>query len=218
MPYIERTDESETCLTEDIKDLLRRSSISQLLSMFLNILLGVPASSTSVKVNGADCLESLSLPEVSAEPEEQDDWEGEVCLKETFGGVNTSSEGPDGNVELGNQDEDNHANTDPRTNNTESSLEGDFINRVTLVGPCLTETDMSSADGTPSEEGSQSIGRARVSKLSIYKCDSRGAAYPDKARSQSKITGPEEAKLTYPKRPNPMVNKVATRGLPALSM
>jgi hypothetical protein len=58
-----------------------------------------------------------------------------------------------GRAYLGNEDDDDDGETEPRTGDTTSSLEWDLVKSVAVVSPRLTETDVGQADGSPGEEG-----------------------------------------------------------------
>lgn len=129
----------------------------------------VDRPAAGVHVDLTELEEARPLPEVSAHPEEQDDWKGQVHLEETFGIVGwlaiETSNGPDSNVklldgqhgakikrrtqpttDLSNENQDDHDNTGPRAPDTESRLEWDLVESATVVFPGSAEADMGHTD------------------------------------------------------------------------
>jgi hypothetical protein len=60
----------------------------------------VKLSPAGVEINLVDAEPSLPLPDVSADPEETDNEEGEVTVEEFVGGSDLLAKGRDGDVEL----------------------------------------------------------------------------------------------------------------------
>ena len=89
----------------------------------------------------------LLLPEVSADVEEYDDEGGEVGVEEVVRGHRS-----DGDVELGDEHEDDEDESDPRAVHTKDSLEGELVSGVAVILPGGAEADVGEADGAPGEE------------------------------------------------------------------
>lgn len=63
-----------------------------------------------------------------------------------------AANGPDGDVELGDEHEDDEDDAEPGTVDSTECLEGKFLDRVTLDGPCPAEANVAQAYGQPCEE------------------------------------------------------------------
>ena len=83
-----------------------------------------------------------------ADEEDNNYRRSEVVLEERL-----STLGGNGDIELGNQTQAADEYTDPATNDTEGSNEGEFFDIVTVVFPCRAETDVGKADTSPDKQG-----------------------------------------------------------------
>lgn len=119
--------------------------------------LPVKLTSSRVNVNLVKFEPSLTLPGVTDNPEDENDWNGEPSVEELLsrGELRTLPWWGNGVEESGNQDEEAQSETDPRSSNTADSLEWNFIKSAPVVSPGGTESDVSKNDGSPSEEGSE---------------------------------------------------------------
>jgi len=115
---------------------------------------------------------TLALPGVTTDPEEENDEEGKIAIKELLGstggafGTNrrdssvelqrsvTRSGSHDSETYLSDQDNGDKGKTHIRAVHTANSFEGDFIEGVSVVEPSPAETNMGKANGAPSEKGS----------------------------------------------------------------
>ena len=82
----------------------------------------------------------------------------ETLTEEVLGSIPrtiSSANGPDGDVELSDEDKHDEDNTEPRSINTTKSLERQLIGRVALDSPSSSESDVAKADGEPGEEGGE---------------------------------------------------------------
>ena len=125
-------------------------------TLLLNLAMRLPVNLTAASVN-IDLIEGQegrALPDVTNNPEEDDDGEGKAGLEETLGvvGLATVQRGEDGHVHLGNEYQYGHTETNPGSSNTESSLERDLVKSVALSLPGSAETDVGKADRAPSEK------------------------------------------------------------------
>lgn len=106
-------------------------------------LVPVVLTETGVKVDLVNAQPTLTLPEVTAGPEEKDDGKGEAGLEEVLGGTGTRlARGSDGNEDLGSKNDTAHGETSPGTTNTEGGLEGDAVHGAALGVPGLTEANV----------------------------------------------------------------------------
>lgn len=72
---------------------------SHLLALFVDVV-PVKLTAPSVNINVFGSEPGLTLPEVTAKPEEQDDGEGEIRLEEAFGSSDALADRRDCSVEL----------------------------------------------------------------------------------------------------------------------
>lgn len=99
-----------------------------------------------------------ALPDESDDPEADDDGGCKVGDEESLGccpALGLLSKGPDGNVELSDEDEDDEEGTEHGTVNATGGAEGELLSGVSLGLPCLTETNVGDANGEPGEEGGE---------------------------------------------------------------
>lgn len=133
----------------------------------------VKLTTASVDIHLSSAEPTLTLPEVTGNPEGADDKDGKVSLEKVARGTSLLTgrqvEGRDSSVELvsilvfclsrkfralsylSSQNHDDDADTDPRADDTTSSLEGDLVESVSVVCPGLAETNVGQADGAPGE-------------------------------------------------------------------
>ena len=101
-------------------------------------------TTAGIEVDVGDADESLSLPDVADDPEEEDDREGEVGLEEALGIVQVACEWrSNGHEELRSQCDENEEETDPGSGDTEDGVERDVVEGAALVLPCGSESDVS---------------------------------------------------------------------------
>lgn len=99
--------------------------------------------STRIHINLLELQPTLSLPEIPAGPKEQHDREGEIGFEESGGVVELRCTGrSDRNVELCRQSDDDEDDAHPGACNAEYVLEGNLIDGVALMFPCLSESDV----------------------------------------------------------------------------
>jgi hypothetical protein len=116
----------------------------------------VDHAATSVDIDLVEPEESRTLPDVATDPEENNNREGKAADEETLNSARPRlTRGVDARVDLGNEDQNRHDQTNPRTSNTERSLERDLIKSVALTLPGHTETNVAGADRSPGEESSK---------------------------------------------------------------
>jgi hypothetical protein len=99
-----------------------------------------------------------SLPNVTCDPEGDDDRSGNVREEERLDSVSGSKrwvfgilDGEETNVELSDENDTDQDETDVRTNDTTDSSVREFLDRVTLNLPCSSESDVSEENSGPSE-------------------------------------------------------------------
>lgn len=73
------------------------------------------------------------------------------CIPSTL----SSANGPDGDVELNDEDKDDENNTEPRPIDATQSPERQLVGGVALDLPSSSESDVAKADGKPSEQGGE---------------------------------------------------------------
>ena len=78
-------------------------------------------------------------------------WLTEEALG-SLAGVGNASKGPETDVELGDQDEDDEPRSDVTSVDTSDGGEGELLDRVTLDLPRSSESDVGDADGQPGEQ------------------------------------------------------------------
>lgn len=69
--------------------------------------------------------------------------------------VGHTTDGPQCDVELSDEDQGDEDDTEPRAINTAHSLERQFVNGVSLDGPSTTEANVAKADRQPGEESGE---------------------------------------------------------------
>ena len=65
---------------------------------------------------------------------------------------------------LCNEDDNNQAKADPRASDTKNGSEWNLVQSVTMVLPCIPETNVGEANATPGEQGSQAGKRLKPVK------------------------------------------------------
>lgn len=100
-----------------------------------------------------------SLPKVSNDIAGNDDWKGEIDFEEIAGDfiriIAHAPNGPNGNIRLGEENEEDENETDPASPYTKHGSEWQFLDAVTLDGPRTAETNVAEHDGTPGEESGE---------------------------------------------------------------
>ena len=153
-------------------------------------LFPVDRAAARVEVNLGELLHTVTLPQVSTRPEEQDNRQSKVGLEKSLCIVHTTSGRCDGREELRNQRNADKCKTNPRASHTEDVLEWNFIESAAVCFPsgpeanvCLFEVSVILA---ADHEALTTQIEPQVNK----------AARPDKARSQLKTILPVDARTT----------------------
>lgn len=127
-----------------------------LLALFFNKRFEVELANTGMKIHVVGTYNRGAVPKLVRNVKGQCDREGKIDLKEVlqafFGRHGCVAERHNGNVELGNENDDIEREADPRTDDTRLRSEGQLIERMTLKLPTFTEADMGKADGRPCED------------------------------------------------------------------
>ena len=141
-------------LKEVVHETLPGRTIGKLRTISID---GVPImlTTTSIQVNLTDLSPTLSLPDISDNVEQNHNRHSQVGLEEALSGTERSIDVSHSSIELCNKNDDNEGKSEPRSPNAKDVLEGNFIESVAVVLPGLSEADMTKANGTPSEQGSQ---------------------------------------------------------------
>lgn len=107
-----------------------------------------------------------------------------------------STEGPDGDVELSDQDQDDEDETSPGSVDTEHGSEGKLPNIVTLSLPCSSESNVAQTNTAPGEQGRET-GKSQepVEDVTAARAD---VDVGDRAKDQDGDNGPQ--------RPTRLVN------------
>lgn len=175
-PRISTLNKHTTCVARHLEDAgeetLPRGPLLHLLALAVDEV-PVEFATAGVNIHLGSPEPSSALPEVTTDPESNNDEQSEVGLEEVLGCADALADGRDSGVKLVNvsvwkhiimkcdrtylshQDDDDDTKTNPGSDKATGSLEWDLINGVTVVSPGLTEADMSQANGTPSEQGSK---------------------------------------------------------------
>lgn len=110
-------------------------------------LVPVMLTETGVKVDLINCEPLRTLPEVTNDPEDEDDGNGEAGHEEVLGiAVAWLVWRADGDEELAAQNGEAESKTQPRAPNATSSLEGNLVEASALFLPSSAETDVSLRD------------------------------------------------------------------------
>lgn len=100
-------------------------------------------TTAGVEIDLVDSDEALALPDVTNDPEEEDDGQSEIGFEEALSVVQIAGERrSNGHEELRCQCNEDEEETDPRAGDAEESFEGNIIERTSLVFPCLSEADV----------------------------------------------------------------------------
>lgn len=145
-----RSKHGKASLEEEVPDADVDRTVAKASTLGVKFFCGIPDLAARDEVNLVGALELLALPEVAGGVHYDDHGEGEVRLEEV-GSVGLAIDGAHGDVELGDEDQDNENECDPGAESTHSSLEGDFIDVMALDLPSATEADVGHADRAPSE-------------------------------------------------------------------
>jgi hypothetical protein len=166
--------------------LLVPTPVRHLFSFLLKNRLEIEFTTSAHKVNITRPDKFRSLEDFPEEVESNDNRCGKICLKEVIR-VRFSPDGIQGNVKLCNQTQNVENQSDPRTPNSKSSLEGKFIEGMALDAPSSAELNMGEANGTPVDQPSDG-------KYENY-YHVKKELKPDNARSQLKTVAPTGAIL-----------------------
>ena len=109
-------------------------------------------AAASVDIDLISTEPTSALPDEATDPEDDDDGESEISLEETLGIVEAATDGADGSVQRGDEDEDVEAETEVRAPDTTDGAEWDLVEGVALASPRGAEADVSETDGAPGEE------------------------------------------------------------------
>ena len=162
---------------------------------------------THVEVDVHRLVRESALPDVGTDPESEEDGRGEVRLEEALGGEGgvgiASSDGPDGDVELGDEDEGDEADSEPGADNATEGLEGKLLERMALANPGGPETD--AARRRVSGNRCVAVARGtywqRQMAAQVKRVES-----PERARSQSKMAPPWGRTLKLQKKQSSVAN------------
>lgn len=155
-------------------------------SNFLPVVL----AETSVQINLVKLEPAGVLPEVATNPEEKDDGNGKHGLEEVLSSTGTALPGrSDGSEGLGSENDEAEEETHPRAPNSTGSLEGNVVQGATLKLPGGSEANVGLK--CVRERKRQ---RRRLEHTKQMEPQVKRAARPERARSQSKTTPPEEAR------------------------
>ena len=107
-------------------------------------LIPVMLTETSVKIDLVNGEPLRSLPEVTDDPEDENDRDGKAGHEEVLGVTVTVLEGrADGDVELGSENDEAEEETQQGSGDTTGGAEGDLLESTALTLPGRAETDMS---------------------------------------------------------------------------
>lgn len=107
-------------------------------------LIPVMLTETSVKIDLVDGEPLRSLPEVTDDPEDENDGDGETSHEEVVGITVTFLGGrADGDIELAAENDEAEGETQPGSGDTTGGAEGDLLESTALTLPGRAETDMS---------------------------------------------------------------------------
>lgn len=113
------------------------------------------SSSIDIDIGKLDTDAPLSVVDLVSNEESDDNWRSEVRLEEGLS-IGLSSNRPQSYVELGDEAEDVEAETQPRSDCSEHGSEWQVVGGATSSLPRRSETDVSEADTSPSEEVGES--------------------------------------------------------------
>lgn len=114
-----------------------------------------PDLAARVKVDLVHTLGRGALPPVADDVEADHDGQGQVREEEVLSGLASTlvaANGPDSDVELGDENKDDEEGTEARAVDTAEGTEGKLLDRVTLGLPGLTETNVCNTDREPGEQ------------------------------------------------------------------
>jgi len=120
----------------------------------VQLILEIQLAASSIDVDGVelDIQAPVAHNELVAKVEEEHNGRSKVVLEEGFG-VGRCSDGPERNVEGGDQAENVKTEADITAPDAELGCEGKFISAAAVdVNPCIAEANMCQADGAPGEE------------------------------------------------------------------
>lgn len=171
-------------------DSLPGGHLSELGTVLVDLVPGELAAA-SVDIDLVSAEPTAALPDETADPEDDDDRESEVRLEEALGIVEAATDGADGSVELGDEDDDVEGEAEVRAPDTTDGAEWDLVEAVALANPRSAEADVSKADGAPGEK----CGKARQGEEPVE--DSRAVSgqvdVGEGTESEDKKDGEERA-------------------------
>lgn len=178
-------------LHELVEELAPSRPASNLGTVGVN-LIPVVLTETSVKINHINGKPLGSLPEVTNDPEDENDGNGKAGHEEVVGiTVSLLFRRADGDVELAAENDEAESKADPRSDDTASSAEGDLVKATALSLPGRAETDVALSMLVFVEVMSD-----RCELTAQMEPQVKRAARAETARSQSKTRPPEEPRTT----------------------
>lgn len=119
-------------------------------------------------------------------------------------------------VELGDEDESDDGQAEPRARFAEEGAEGQLVDGLALRAPGRPESEVGKADANCGcEHGVRFSSRRPLAKRDSH--HEMSVAKPVMAMSQSKTVGPAAARLIYASNPHASTKTTDHNGLPALS-